>query len=385
MRWMALARKSRRIGIGLMSGTSCDGVDAAVVSLSGAGEGLRARLSAFRSFPYDTAFRSRLLAPSFSLHETLALHALVAERLADAARAMLGEAGPADFIASHGHTLAHVPPPGEDGVAATVQVGDPRHIAAATGLPVVADFRPRDIAAGGQGAPLVPYADWVLFRRPHETVAALNIGGIANFTVVTPRIDSVYAFDTGPGNMIVDGVVRALSGGKQMMDVDGNAAARGAVVPELYERLMAHPYFALAPPKSTGRELFGVDVCIPDLLALAQGHGHDNLVATVTAVVADSIADAFQRYVASVQPVREIVAAGGGASNPALMNRLAERVAPVRLVEASGYGVPADAREAVAFAILGNETLCARPSNVPRATGARQGAILGSVWDSWPA
>ncbi len=374
--------KDVRVGIGLMSGTSCDGIDAALVKLRGTGADLCAELVAFETFAYGDAFRERLLAGGFTEDALCTLHWELGALLADAAETLAQEARErgleVDFVASHGHTLAHQPPP-QSSRAGTLQLGEAAVIAERLGCLVVSDFRPNDLAAGGQGAPLVPYADWVLFRREKENVAALNIGGIANFTVVTPDLDQVYAFDTGPGNMIIDGAMGILTDGEARMDEDGAAAARGTVAPTLLERLLAHPYFDRTPPKSTGREDFGSLEYLLGVLTEDREQSADDIMATVTAAVARSIAEAFQRFIVPETDVTEVIVGGGGASNPTLMDLLRKELAGVAVRPMDDFGVPSDVREAMAFAILGNETLCGTASNVPKATGARRPVVLGKV------
>ncbi|MCP4641708.1 MAG: anhydro-N-acetylmuramic acid kinase [bacterium] len=360
-----------------MSGTSCDGVDAAVVRIEGTGPGLRAELLDFHTTPYPDPLRERLLAPDKSARDITLLNADVGNQLAQAAASAIERVRPkqvdVNFVASHGHTLAHYPPQG------TFQIGEAAAIAERTGLPVVSDFRQRDMAAGGQGAPLVPYADWILFHRQDATVATLNIGGIANLTIVPPELDRVIAFDTGPGNMIIDGAAALLSNGTETMDTDGAGAARGTVSEPLLARLLDHPYFDRTPPKSTGREEFGPEMLLSPILREFGGVENDDVLATVTRLTAHTIADAVRRFVLPGGGISEIIASGGGAHNATLMRWIGEELPniPIRLTD--DYGIPSDARESMVFAILGNETLCGTPSNVPNATGARSAVVLGAI------
>jgi anhydro-N-acetylmuramic acid kinase len=318
------------------------------------------------------------------------LNAALGERLAEAARAVADAAGVSltavDAIASHGQTVWHQPTPvvaGGVSVCGTLQIGEPAVIAARTGCRVVANFRTADMAAGGQGAPLVPFADYVLLTDAAENRAVQNIGGIANVTYL-PRgggLESVRAFDTGPGNMVIDGVVRVLSGGTRHVDMDGAQAARGTVHRPLLARLMQHPYFSTFPPKTTGRELFGA-AYVESVLRLAKEFAvpDDDLVATVTALTAETIAAAYHDFLPGQPvPVDTVIVGGGGSHNKTLMRMLAERLAPARVTTHLAFGIPDDAKEALAFALLGYETLHGRPSNVPAATGASSAALLGSV------
>jgi anhydro-N-acetylmuramic acid kinase len=336
----------------------------------------------FLSFAYPASLRNRLLDTNLHAHDVCLLNFELGERFAEAVGAMKqlaeGDGVAVDFAASHGHTIAHIPP--RDGQPfGTLQIGEAAIIAERTGLPVVSDFRARDVAAGGQGAPLVPYADWVMFARPERTVACLNIGGIANFTVVPPDFERVLAFDTGPGNMAIDGTVRLLTRGRDDMDNNGTAAASGEVIEELATYLLSHPYFDRVPPKSTGREEFGAEKYLRDALASRKTQSYENLVATVTSAVAASIADAFERFIRPEYRVARIIVSGGGARNRTLLEFIQRRLPDVPLWTSEQYGINSKAREALAFAILGNETICDTPSNVPLATGASHAVILGKI------
>jgi anhydro-N-acetylmuramic acid kinase len=378
----ALRNKPSRYVIGLMSGTSCDGVTAALVRIKGTGPAIAIKLVSCESFDYDAEFRTRLLAPRMDARDVCALNFELGRRFADAAAAMQAKASlePAevDFIACSGHTLAHLPPRRSDQIG-TLQVGEAAVIVETCRVPVVSDFRTRDMAAGGQGAPLVPYADWVLFRRPERTSLLLNIGGIANLTVVPPEMNDIIAFDTGPGNMAIDGAMRLLTSGKEHMDKDGAMAAQGVVIDEFLDYLLGHPYFNEPPPKSTGREDFGPEVYLRDALASRRDRKAEDIMATVTTAVAYSIVRAYNRYVKPNYEVTRFIIGGGGAHNTTLLKRIKAGLPGLTVRLTDSYGIPADAREAIAFAILGNETICGTPSNVPQATGASHACILGKI------
>lgn len=380
-RLLALREVRPRHVVGLISGTSADGIDAALVALDGAGETTRARLLDFRIRPFDAALRARILALGDArADELLRVHYRLGEEFARAALDVVEDARRAGIevhlIGSHGQTARHHPrAAAPDGRAATLQVGEPAVIAERTGLPVVADFRPRDVAAGGEGAPLVPLVDWLLFRRPGTTCACLNLGGIANVTVVTERLDRVRAFDLGPANMPLDLVVRAWTGGAEGFDRDGARAAAGRVDPGLVAELLRHPFLALPPPKSTGREAFG-DVFVEPLLRRHAGREAD-LLASLTRFVAESVGTGLGRWVP--EPIGEVLVSGGGARNRTLMAALAAVLAPVPVRSLQEVGLDPDAKEAVAFAVLANETLFGRPGNVPGATGAAGPRVLGKL------
>lgn len=368
--------------IGLMSGTSCDGIDAALVRITPQGPSVAVELLAFASTPYDDAFRARLLAPAKSVEDVCRLNAELGLRLGEAAagfcRVAEEMAVAVDAIGSHGHTLLHLPDPAQ-GLPCTLQVGDAAYIAECTGLPVVSDFRPRDMAAGGQGAPLVPYADAILFGRTDAAVVCLNIGGIANLTVVPPDRRGVFAFDTGPGNMPLDGLVFERTNGAMRCDLDGALAAKGTVIPDLLERLLAHPYFDAPPVKSTGREAFDYALYAAPVIADFPGVSTEDLAATLTEAIARSIAGAIDRFVRPVHAIAALIVSGGGAANPCLMARLAAAVPDVPIETTDAYGIPADAKEAVAFALLAYETLRGEPNNLPGATGAREPVVMGKI------
>ncbi|HDP33632.1 MAG TPA: anhydro-N-acetylmuramic acid kinase [Candidatus Hydrogenedentes bacterium] len=383
MNLQAIREKKARFVIGLMSGTSCDGVDAVLVRIKGTGPGLAMKFIAHKTLPYEPELRNRLLAEQMSSKEVCLLNFELGERLADAALAMLDAADEneveVDFIAAHGHTVGHYPPSPASAHYGTLQIGEAAVIAQRTKKIVVSDFRVRDMAAGGQGAPLVPYADWLLFRRDERTTVCLNIGGIANITVVTPDFKDILAFDTGPGNIIIDGTVRILSRGTRSYDENGEAARRGKVIPEFLEYLLSDSYFDKEPPKSTGREHFGVNAYLRDALASRKDHSYEDMVATVTQATVQSIVDAYKRYVEPKYDVSHIVVGGGGAMNSTVMLKLQEALPNIKIYISDRIGISHNAREAVAFAILGNETICGTPANVPQATGASEAVVLGKI------
>jgi anhydro-N-acetylmuramic acid kinase len=378
----AIQKKPMRFAIGLMSGTSCDGITAALVRIKGTGPALVMKLFACETFEYDAEMRTRLLAPRMDAREVCTLNFELGKRFADAAAAMQYKASlepvEVDFISCSGHTLAHLPPRRSDQIG-TLQVGEPALIAEKCRVPVISDFRTRDMAAGGQGAPLVPYADWVLFRRRDHTLLLLNIGGIANVTVVPPEMKDLIAFDTGPGNMAIDGAMRLLTQGRENMDRDGAMAAKGVVIDEFLDYLLGHPYFNDPPPKSTGREDFGPEVYLRDAIATRRDRKPEDIMATVTTAVAYSIVRAFNRFVKPNYNVSRFLISGGGAYNQTLLKRIKAGLPGLTVRLTDGYGIPADAREAVAFAILANETVCGTPSNVPQATGASHPCVLGKI------
>lgn len=373
-----------------MSGTSADGIDAVVAEIAGSGRGLRTRVKAHVHQPFLATMRRFIL--HVCLHGTVAeiceLNFALGERFAEAALAAIRRAKlkPAEIaaIGSHGQTIHHLPnadPP------STLQIGEPALIAERTGITTVADFRARDMAAGGQGAPLVAYADWALFTDDLRPRIIQNLGGIGNLTFLPPRasLDKVVAFDTGPGNMVMDGLVAALSRGRRAFDQDGRLAARGRISEQLLARMMSHPYLRRPPPKTTGREVFG-ETFVNRFLESARQYRlrAEDVLATATAFTAASIEDACRRFVypklkARERPKLQMVLGGGGAKNPVLRRMLSERLGQVELTTHVEFGIANDAKEALAFAILAHETLLGHPNNVPAATGAKRAVVLGKI------
>jgi anhydro-N-acetylmuramic acid kinase len=381
-------RGSVSLVAGLMSGTSLDGVDAALLRVRGSvPEELEVELAAFATTPYESSFRDRLLAAveGGGPRELARLHRDLALRFARSLLALLAGEGmePRELTAvgSHGQTFWHDPPDGSRGCS--LQLGCPQTLAEETGLPVVSDFRSRDLAAGGHGAPLVPWADWVLFRVPGRGRALQNVGGMGNVTYLPADggLEGVRAFDTGPGVALIDAAARMASGGREAWDVDGRRALRGRAREEVVDRLLQDPFFARTPPRSTGREHFG-EAMVRELVE-REGPGSeeawDDLLATLTALTARSIAGAYRAFLPP-GGVEEVVVTGGGARNPALVRSLTRLVDPVPVRTGSeALGMDPDAREAAAFALLAWAHLAGVPGNVPGATGARGPRVLGSL------
>jgi len=381
------------VAIGLMSGTSHDGVSAAVVELDDRKQA-PARVRAFITKPYSRKFRVRLMEASIGARvgagELSALNFELGHAFARAATAAARRATIAlsriDFIASHGHTFFHLPPRRAHAAQtpSTLQLGEPSIIAAATGAPVVSDFRPMDLALGGEGAPLAPLAHVWMFAHPRLGRVIQNIGGIANATWVPAGAQvgdgRIIAFDTGPGVTLIDALALEQSRGRLKFDRDGLLAARGRISEALLSTLMRHRYFARRPPKSTGREEFGAAYLqeVKRIARRARVSG-DDLIATATALTARSIADALRNFIKPRGAVDELILTGGGARNPTLRRMIARELADVRVRLARQVGVDGDSLEAVAFAILGYQMLRGRQGNIPSVTGARAPAILGKL------
>jgi anhydro-N-acetylmuramic acid kinase len=388
-----------------MSGTSLDGVDAALVRILTDDDGAVGSVELLRHsyIPYAADLRS-LVSKLCSredcrIDELVYAHYGLAEWYAAAVLLVIEEAGLSpsmiDVVSMHGQTVWHAPlprafpgPRGEVLVKGTLQLGASAVVRERVGLPVVADLRARDMAAGGEGAPLAPYIDAILFGSATEARAVQNIGGIGNVTVLPAGANKaaadsagIFAFDTGPGNMVIDAVAAAVTEGKERFDPEGSIAAKGRVSEALVGRLMSDPYFARKPPKSTGREIYGAVFAAAFMKeARSLGLGPQDMAATATAFTAESIAAAYRDFVLPRAKIGTVFIAGGGARNPTLLGMIGERLPKgIRVATSEEAGVPDQAREAMAFALLGHESLMGRPGNLPAVTGARAPVVLGSL------
>ncbi|NOT33068.1 MAG: anhydro-N-acetylmuramic acid kinase [Candidatus Eisenbacteria bacterium] len=373
--------------VGLMSGTSADGIDAVLVEFAGEAT---SRVLRHEHVAFDAALRAGVLeasaAPRLEPEALMRLDAALGEHYAAATLQLIGNSGlPAtqvDAIGLHGQTIRHIPRAAGAGTALSWQIGSAAIVAERTGLPVVSDFRSGDTAAGGEGAPLVPIADWWLFRSPAESRVLLNLGGMANLTwlAASGGLEDVIAFDTGPGNSVMDGLVALATEGAERFDRNGTRAAAGRVAEPLLAELMGDPFFALAPPRSTGRERFGAAyVARVRERALAVGLSDDDAIATATELTAASVAHAIEHFVKPLGVVDALYASGGGARNHTLLEALARRLAPVRVQSLEALGVATESKEALAFALLAHRTLLGLPGNVPSATGAARATVLGRI------
>lgn len=356
---------------GVISGTSVDAIDVAIVDI----QGPRLSTVAHGSFPYPAALRTRILAASNANTHTAEISRLnfaVAERFAAAFLQLCSKRKikGVELIGSHGQTIYH------EHRKNTLQIGEGAVIAERTGIPVVSDFRTADIAAGGAGAPLVPFLDYRVFRHARRGRLALNLGGIGNVTVIPPaaKPDQVLAFDTGPSNMVIDALVNRLTAGRQSYDRGGAIAAKAKINRDLLSQLLRDPYYRRNPPKSAGREQYGVEF-IERLLAT--GLAFEDLIATATALTASTVAMAVNRYTS--QGSWDLIASGGGVHNATLMSQLAALLPQVTMARTSDFGIDVDAKEAIAFAVMAYETWHHRPGNVPSATGASHPVVLGKL------
>lgn len=380
-----------RLVAGLMSGTSADGVDVALVKVEGGRDGAGITVVAHDTLRYTPAVRERILAcqggSAGSNREATILDAYLGELFAHAVLHICKKAGlpPESLYAvgSHGQTLYHHPDPERlpgFSVAGTLQIGSPAVIAERTGATVVSGFRGRDRAAGGQGAPLVAYMDYVLFHHRSRGRIVLNVGGLANLTSIPAgaSLDRVAAFDTGPGNCLIDGAVSRFTQGQRSYDADGAWALSGKVRDELLKGLMEHPYLAKAPPKSADKEAFGA-AFLDRFLASAADLSPQDAVATLTAFTVQSVASAVKEFIAQKERFEELIVSGGGARNPAILRGLETALPKLMVSPSDDYGVPGKAKEAVLMAFLAAETLAGHAGNVPSATGAARPVVLGSI------
>lgn len=381
------------IVVGLMSGTSLDGIDAAIVRIQGSGLDASVELLHYYSKPYKPELRQRLrdLCSEENSNSAVvcSMNAYLGHQFGAAVLEAVADAGmridEVDLVSSHGQTIWHQPVP-EQGdpysVASTLQIGDISVIAKHTGKLTVGDFRPADMAVGGQGAPFAPYGDLILFRHPERGRLLQNIGGIGNCTALPAGADpsSVLAFDTGPGNMIMDAVAHMLTEGRLSYDEGGTWAARGNPDQVLLREMMAHPYFQAVPPKSTGRELFGHNYAVSFLeQARLRSLSDEDTMATATAFTAHSIADSYVNYVFPHHRMDEVIVTGGGAHNKTLLLMLGELLPEQKVMTSKALGFDDDAKEAVIFALLGNDFMLGVPNNLPAATGARRPTVMGKL------
>jgi anhydro-N-acetylmuramic acid kinase len=376
-----------------MSGTSADGIDVALARISGARPDLHAQILGHTSSKFPAPLQKEILRVAeqrpITAGELSQLNFRLGEVFADAAllacRKFRVSPKRIALIGSHGQTIFHQGTPAPyfgRATASTLQIGEPSVIAARTGITTVGDFRPADIALGGQGAPLVPYADYLLYRHEKLGRISLNLGGIANITVIpaSARPDQILAFDTGPANMLIDALVSHFSRGRQRFDKNARIAQTGRPLPALLNELMRDPYLKLAPPKSTGREYYG-RAYLKKVLALGRRHRAQSaeLIRAATIFTALSVVDAVNRFVLPRTRIHQLIVSGGGAKNPLLLAQLSAALRNIEILPSSKFGVPENAKEAFAFALLAYETLHERASNLPSATGASAPAILGKI------
>lgn len=372
-----------------MSGTSVDGIDAAVIEVRGHGIRTNYRQIAFSTFPYPNGFKKRLMeissAESARLDNITRFNILIGTLFGEAVYKIIRKAGiraqDIDLIGSHGQTICHLPSTvrlfGKK-IRSTLQIGHPCVIAKLTGIPTIGDFRVADIAVGGSGAPLVPLFDYIMFRSPRKNRILLNIGGISNLTILPKgcSTSSVQAFDTGPGNMLIDYLMQRFY--NKPYDCRGNAAASGKILPRLLSWMMKHPYLKQKPPKSTGREIFGKEFA-EEIISRGKQARINDIITTVSEFTAVSIYDACRRFINSKMKPDELFVSGGGLHNDYIMDALRRYFNNVYVYATDDKNIASDAKEAICFAILANETLHSSAGNITGATGAKRETILGTI------
>jgi anhydro-N-acetylmuramic acid kinase len=374
---------------GVMSGTSADGIDVALASITGRGFNLRLKLLGHTHTGYPAPVRAAVLeamnAERISVAELSRLNFLLGELYADAVRnaQTAAKIGKLDLVGCHGQTIYHQGEPGRylgKSIASTWQTGEGSVIAGRLGVPVVSDFRPADMAAGGKGAPLVPFLDYALFRDARRGRIVQNIGGIANLSAIPggAKPESVIAFDTGPGNMLMDQLVQKLF--SKAYDRNGAIAARGQVLEPVIARMLRAPYFGQKPPKTAGREEYGRQYA-QAFFKLCGRAAQPDVIATATALTARSISQAITRFVLPRGQFHDYIVSGGGTQNRTLMRMLSDEMSALglKVKHTDNFGIPSQAKEAVAFAILAYQTWHRRPGNIPSATGAKRPAVLGKI------
>ena len=382
----SLIDKEHKLVIGLMSGTSKDGIDAALVNIRGNGLDTKIKLQKFICIDYSDEVRERLdnLSSDCTLKEISELNFIIGEEFSNAALEVISQAGldvsDIDLIGSHGQTVFHYPPSYKDGTPSTLQIGEIDVIAERTGITTAGDFRTRDIAAGGEAAPLVPYLDYLLFRKQGRVSIAQNIGGIGNATVITQELDDVIAFDSGPGNMLMDGILQLATDGREKYDKDGRLASTGNVNEELLHKLLADPYYKTPPPKSTGEELFGKEMATTLYTYIENGMvSLEDMMTTLLELTVESIVSSYRDFIFPKWDIHEVILSGGGCNNPLLMQRLKQEISPIKCTTSDEYGISVDAKEAVAFAVLADELVSGNNANIPSVTGAQRSVPLGKI------
>ncbi len=384
-----LFRKQNKIAVGLMSGTSADGIDTVLVKINNSGMDTKLTQIAFHTYPYKRGLKEFILKNSNSntakLDDIARLNILLGELFADSVLRLIRKAGlrpeNVDLIGSHGQTIRHLPEKKkmfDKNISATFQIGDPTIIAKRTGIVTVGDFRVADVAVGGSGAPLVPYFDFIIFRSGKINRGLLNVGGIANITVIpkSAKQSDVFAFDTGPGNMIIDNFMMLLFG--KSADINGLTAQHGCIDLKLLTRMLKHPYLKKRLPKSTGRESFG-DRFIEQISKQLKNVPRENIITTVTEFTALSVYISYLKFIKKNIQLDEILVSGGGVHNLYLMNALQRYFSEVKVRALESVGYSSDAKEAICFAMLANETMSGNCSNLTSATGAKQQTILGKI------
>lgn len=373
------------LAVGLMSGTSLDGIDAVLCEIQGSSNTTTVKQLSFLTLPLPDATKEKIKQcchNEANVAQVCSLNFELGELFAKAVQAVCEQYGietnQLDFIASHGQTIYHIPRDTGSYVASTLQIGESAVIAQRCGCPCIANFRVKDMAAGGEGAPLVPFSEYILYSKQDRAIALQNIGGIGNVTVLPAQasIDDVFAFDTGPGNMVIDEAMQCLF--NKPYDDNGQMAAKGNLIVELMDELKQDPYITMEPPKTTGREVYGSEFT-HKILKKYSMYAPEDVIATLTWFTAYTIAQNYRQFILPNHKLTQVILGGGGAHNATLKQMLSDELPGIDVLCQEDLGYSSDAKEAIAFVILGNETLHHQFSNVPKATGASQKVILGNI------
>lgn len=383
-RLIKLLNKDKKMVVGLMSGTSIDGIDCALVEIEGSGLNTKVNLLKFYNHPISLELKRDILKAcsitQSSVELICRLNFKIGEEFAEAVLKICELVGincnDVDLIGSHGQTIYHIPQ------NSTLQIGEASVIAEKTGIAVVADFRVRDVAAGGHGAPLVPYTEYLLYRNSYKTIALQNIGGIGNVTVIPKGcgINEVYAFDTGPGNMMIDAIVEKITNGKMRFDEEGKLASKGKINTKLLSELMLHPFIIKNPPKTTGREEFGLEYSEKILEKYLNSNvSESDIINTVTYFTATSICENYRKFILPKHDIDEVIISGGGTYNKTLIRMIKEELKGINVLTQEDIGLSSEAKEAVAFAILANEAIHGNANNLPNVTEANKSVVMGKI------
>lgn len=383
-RLIKLLNKDKKMVVGLMSGTSIDGIDCALVEIEGSGLNTKVNLLKFYNHPISLELKRDILKAcsitQSSVELICRLNFKIGEEFAEAVLKICELVGincnDVDLIGSHGQTIYHIPQ------NSTLQMGEASVIAEKTGIAVVADFRVRDVAAGGHGAPLVPYTEYLLYRNSYKTIALQNIGGIGNVTVIPKGcgINEVYAFDTGPGNMMIDAIVEKITNGKMRFDEEGKLASKGKINTKLLSELMLHPFIIKNPPKTTGREEFGLEYSEKILEKYLNSNvSESDIINTVTYFTATSICENYRKFILLKHDIDEVIISGGGTYNKTLIRMIKEELKGINVLTQEDIGLSSEAKEAVAFAILANEAIHGNANNLPNVTEANKSVVMGKI------
>lgn len=387
MNWLnSILSKEEKLAVGLISGTSMDGIDACLLRIRGIGTDTKFEVIDFLCEKYSVESKRVLenIENDFDVQLLSDLNFIIGKEFASTASRIIEKNGfensEIDFIGTHGQTVFHNPPSLKNNVSSTLQIGEVDVICEETGITTVGDFRTKDIASGGEAAPFIPYLDFVSFSKLGRNVIAQNIGGIANCTLVTSDWNDLIAFDTGPGNSLLDSVVYVETGGKKNFDDNGELASKGSVNKKLLKNLLENSYFKLSPPKSTGKEFFGLSMA-KELLEFSKNPGIklEDILCTLVEYTSETIVSSYEKFIFPYHEAEEVILSGGGAHNPYLVERLKKRLGSIELSISDRYGIPADAKEAAGFAIFANETLHGNTTNISKITGAKNSNVLGKI------